>query len=167
MQWHLSNPITISTSLPKKLRGTYGWVHHSELNNASSKAVAVLGQSSETVPLLICQNTPFAEWAHPYSSIPILPGEVKQLITNKKIHREVQHEGKKLGYAAQKTKAGYKGKPGHYGFTEYAPPALPFIGQGCLFCFTLQWGTCVSIKHRRWHRHKGIKKPKISWFLKG
>lgn len=58
--WHLSNPTTISTSLPKKLRGTNSWVHHSKLNNASSEAVAVLGQSSETVPSLICQNTPFA-----------------------------------------------------------------------------------------------------------
>lgn len=60
-QWHLSNPTTISTSLPKKLRGTYGWVHHSELNNASSEAVAVLGQNSETGLSLICQKTPFLQ----------------------------------------------------------------------------------------------------------
>lgn len=48
-QWRLSNPTTISTSLPKKLRGTDSWVHHTELNNAPSKAVAALGQSSEIV----------------------------------------------------------------------------------------------------------------------
>lgn len=127
MQWHLSNPITISTSLPKKLRGTNGWVHHSELNNASSKAVAVLGQSSEIVPLLICQNTPFAE-TYPHSSNPILPGEVKQLITNKKIHKELQHEGEKLGCAAQKTKAGYKEKLGHKSIMV----SLNMLPQPCL-----------------------------------